>query len=126
MFGDAAKRKSVLDWVDTTYLRTVAILFFLLGLNAWAHILGITGGGLLQTYTTMQVFFLILAVFAPIVFFGLWAQGKWAIVLWGVGSLGVIGLNEIAFLQIKLDVYLALFGLFLVYITLRFTRSRLA
>ena len=118
MFMSLEKGKSIINIAQKAVLRVAAVVFLILAIQAWGGIIGYKGPGFAGLYTTMQAFFLILGLFAPITAFGLWACGNWAVVMWFFGAFGVVALDQIAYLSIDTTIYILLIFLFLIYLSL--------
>lgn len=124
MFGSEKQNVTLADILQSVGLKAVALAYLYLGLMHWAQLIGFSGGGFVDLSMSLRIYHLGLAIFLPILAFGLWAGAGWAIALWGATLFSSFLLIELTDLPINRHWQLLLLALFTLYISWRFLRKR--
>lgn len=126
MFDSENQSNSKATLLHSLALKLLSLVYLYLTLAHWAALIGFTGEGFIDMPMTERIYHLGMGVFAPVLAFGLWAPAGWAVALWGVLSLVALVLAEATPLEISFNLHLGMFGLFILYLSLRLIQRRLA
>lgn len=85
MLKDAGKRGGRLEWLQSVFMRVVALVFIALALHAWMRVTGFSDGGDYRFDAAGDHWRLasaVLCVLLPVAALGLWSGQPWGAVLW--------------------------------------------